>query len=114
VPGLRLYLDENVDVRVAEGLRRHGVEVLAARDAGMLGASDAEQMAYAHTRQAVLVTCDHHFLALAAALVRSREHHHGVIYLARRRAGVGEYVRRLALCAQVLEPMDLVDRIEFL
>ena len=44
MPGLRFYLDENVDVRIADGLRRRGVGASTAHDAGMLGATDAAQL----------------------------------------------------------------------
>jgi predicted nuclease of predicted toxin-antitoxin system len=42
-----LYLDEDVPVQVAEILRGHGYDVRTARDGGMLGTSDSEQLAYA-------------------------------------------------------------------
>lgn len=37
---LRFYLDENLPVEVARQLRLRGVEVVTARDLGLLGASD--------------------------------------------------------------------------
>ena len=42
---VKLYLDENVDVSVAAGLRRRGIDVVTALDRGKLGASDEEQVA---------------------------------------------------------------------
>jgi len=114
VPRLRLYFDENVDLRVAEALRRRGVDVLTAREQGMLGASDVAQLAHASTRGAALVTHDHHFLTLAAATTRRGRSHAGVIFIALRRLGIGECVRRLALFADLLDASELRDRVEFL
>ena len=42
---IRLYLDEDVSVFVAQLLRPHGFEVLTAREAKHLGRSDAAQFA---------------------------------------------------------------------
>jgi len=114
VPGLRFYLDENVDVRIADGLRRRGVGASTAHDAGMLGATDAAQLEDAGRRGAVLVTCDHHFLGLAARLSGHGKRHAGVIFVGSTQRRIGECVRRLALCAQMLDPSELVDRIEYL
>lgn len=50
------YLDEDVHVTVAEIMRGHGYVVTTARDEEMLGASDSEQLAFAVSRERVLVT----------------------------------------------------------
>ena len=42
-----LYLDEDVNVLVADLLQARGFDVITARDAGQLRATDAEQLAYA-------------------------------------------------------------------
>jgi len=36
---IALYADENVDQRIIHGLRRRGVDVLTAQEAGLLGPS---------------------------------------------------------------------------
>ena len=51
---MRLYTNESVPVAIAEGLKRRGVEVFAARDAGNLGLSDESQLAFAHSQGAVI------------------------------------------------------------
>jgi len=55
---LKLYLDENVDVSVAAGLRSRGIDVVTARDRRKLGASDEEQLALAGSEGRLLVTHD--------------------------------------------------------
>ncbi len=44
---IELYLDEDVDVLIADLLHVRGFVALTARDAGQLHKSDAEQLAYA-------------------------------------------------------------------
>ena len=48
---IRLYLDEDVNVLVADLLNARGFDVLTVRDARKLQASDAEQLAYAVSEQ---------------------------------------------------------------
>jgi predicted nuclease of predicted toxin-antitoxin system len=55
---LALYFDENVDVSVAAGLQRHGIDVTTARDQGKLGVDDEEHLAFAFSQGRVLVTHD--------------------------------------------------------
>ena len=52
----RLYFDEDADVRLAEALRQRGYDVETTVEAGLLEASDEEQLAYAVSRQRALVT----------------------------------------------------------
>jgi predicted nuclease of predicted toxin-antitoxin system len=51
-----LYLDEDVNVLVADLLRARGFDIVSARDAGQLHATDAEQLAYAVNQARTLVT----------------------------------------------------------
>ena len=47
---IAIYLDEDVAVLVGELLSRRGFRALTARDAGRLGKSDDEQLAFAAER----------------------------------------------------------------
>ncbi len=51
-----LYLDENVDVRVATIITGRGFEATTARNQGMLRKSDPEQLAFAVEQGRVIVT----------------------------------------------------------
>lgn len=44
---ISLYLDEDVNVLVADLLKARGFDAITARDAGKLHATDAEQFTYA-------------------------------------------------------------------
>jgi len=41
---IRIYPDESVDVAIAEGLQRRGIEAFSARDCDKLGLNDEEQL----------------------------------------------------------------------
>ena len=71
---IRLYLDESVDIRIAEGLKRRGVEVHTARDTSNLGLSDEEQLEYARKNEFVIFTHDIDFLKLAAQWSKEANH----------------------------------------
>ncbi len=111
--GLRIYLDENVDVRVAEGLRRRGIDARTAAEEGKLGATDAEHLAHAETLGAVLFTHDHHLIELAAEHSRRGLNHSGVLFVDLHRFRLGECIRRLALYAELATPDEMANRVEF-
>ena len=45
--GLKIYTDENVDVRIVEGLRKRGINAFSAIEKGMIGVADADHFKYA-------------------------------------------------------------------
>jgi predicted nuclease of predicted toxin-antitoxin system len=51
-----LYLDEDVNVLIADLLRAKGFDAITARDARQLHATDAEQFAYPMSQSRTLVT----------------------------------------------------------
>ena len=56
MPAASLYLDECVDRGLVDVLRARGLLVTAARDEGMAGATDEEQLAYASLRERIIIT----------------------------------------------------------
>jgi len=106
---IRYYLDEHIAKAVAKGLRRRGIDVQTLTEAGMLGATDEEHLAFARDERRTIVTHDGDFLRLAA----ETDVHGGIVYLPERRS-VGETVRGLALIADVLSVEDMQGHVEFL
>jgi predicted nuclease of predicted toxin-antitoxin system len=53
---IHVYLDEDVDVLVASLLRSRGFEATTAHQARQLGKSDAEQLQYAVSQSAAILT----------------------------------------------------------
>lgn len=73
---IRLYTDEHVPKAVVKGLRERGAEVLTVAEAGMLGASDEEHLAFARREGRTVFTQDDDFLRLHAAGIE----HAGIVY----------------------------------
>ena len=67
---LKLYIDENVDVRIVEGLRKRGMDTFYAVEESSIGIPDEEQFKHAEKLQAVIFTHDHHFIEIADTLNR--------------------------------------------
>jgi predicted nuclease of predicted toxin-antitoxin system len=101
-------MDERVPTAVTEGLRRRGVDVLTVQEANLRSASDNEQLAFARDQERVVFTQDADLLRLHAVGAR----HAGVVYT-HQHIPVGEIIRGLMLIFEVLEPADMVDRVEF-
>ncbi|NET36493.1 MAG: hypothetical protein F6K19_31430 [Cyanothece sp. SIO1E1] len=80
-----LYLDEDVNVLVADLLRAKGFDAVTARDAGQLRATDAEQFAYSISQARTLVTHNRSdFEDLVQSYFDSGQMHYGVIFAVRR------------------------------
>ena len=63
---IQFHLDENCDPRIALGLRRKGINVTTAVDAGLLHAVDEKHFEFASREQHVIFTQDADFLRIAA------------------------------------------------
>jgi len=55
---IRFFFDQHMWASVAKGLRRHGIDVLTAQDAGRCGIPDPDQLAFATVQERVMVTFD--------------------------------------------------------
>ena len=77
---MRYYLDEDLSPKVAEILRREGVDVESAHEAGMLQASDLEQLEYAASKKRCMVTRNRNdFIRLTVLFFNENRPHHGVL-----------------------------------
>ena len=110
MPGtIRFHLDEHVAHAVADGLRRRGADVTTTTDAGLVGASDPQQLAYALAEGRVFFTEDRDFLALAAGA-----EHAGIASCDQSTRTIGQIVRGLELIWEVYEPEEMRNRVEFI
>lgn len=96
---IRFHLDEHGAAALAEGLRRHGVDVTTTPGAGLLQGTDLEQLAFATANGRVLVTHDEDFLALNATGIR----HAGIVYCHQQKYSLGDLLRALILVWEVCE-----------
>ena len=111
---LKIYTDENVDIRVAEGLRMRGLRAFSAIEKGMSGKTDTEHFTYVSEIQAVIFTHDHHFVQIARKLSEEDGVHWGVIFVEMNKLSVGECIKRLAIYAEILSAEEMKNQIEFL
>lgn len=107
---IRFHLDEHVARAVAEGLRRLGIDVTTTADAGLLGAEDSDQIAYALAQSRVIFTEDADFLIWAVA----GDPHAGVVYCHQQTRTIGQIIRALELVWHVYEPDEMKNRVEFI
>ena len=90
----KLYLDEDVDVHVADLISARGFKATTTQQAGRKGKNDDEQLAYAVNQKSTLVTHNRaHFEALAAEYLATGKNHYGIIIAVRR--PVYELTKRL-------------------
>ena len=107
---IRFHLDENCDRAIAEGLRRRGVDVTTTPAAGLLHASDEQQIAYALRLSRVIFTRDRDFLRVHAAGLP----HPGITYCGKDTKSIGEIITMLVLIWEIYEPREMVNRVEFI
>ena len=107
---IRFHLDEHVGNAVSAGLRRRGIDVTTTHDAGLGGATDPVQLAYANSQGRVIFTEDADFLILAHLGIE----HAGIVYCQQNSRTMGEIITGLELVWEVCEPEEMRNHIEFL
>lgn len=107
------YLDEDVSVLIAKLLRARFYEVTTTLEAGKLGATDEDQLAFAAGRQMAVVTHNRaDFDHLAGEYVRQGKSHHGIIIAVRR--APHEIVRRLLAIMNDVTADEFHDQVRYL
>lgn len=107
---VRFYLDENVQVAIAEQLARRGIEVVTVRDLGLLGDEDVHHLARATRLGYVLCTHDSDYIDLAAAGME----HAGIVFGQQHKHTIGDWVKFLELVHGVYGMDDMQNLIEYL
>jgi hypothetical protein len=107
---IELYLDEDVSVLIADLLGARGFSVTTTQEAGQVGQSDAEQLAYAVRRKRTLVTHNRDdFERLASEYFSSGLKHYGIIFAVRR--PVHEIARRLLTIVDQVTADEMEDQV---
>lgn len=107
---IRFHLDESVDPDVALALRGYGIDITTTFEVGMRGQPDAAQMAHVQREHRVLITHDSDFLRFAG----QERNHPGIVYCERLRRSLGDIIRGVVLIYEVLTPVEMVGRVEYL
>jgi predicted nuclease of predicted toxin-antitoxin system len=110
---IELYLDEDVNVLVAELLRARGFTAITTREAGQLRNSDAEQLAYAVSQRKTFLTHNRaDFEALAKECFAAGKTHYGIIIAVRHPAQ--EIVRRLLRLLNQVTADEMQDQLRYI
>lgn len=88
VAQIRYYLDENMQIAIAEQLIRRGIDAITARDLNLLGEEDTNHLERATSMERIPCTHDVDYIALASTGVR----HAGIVLGQQDRHGIGMWV----------------------
>ncbi len=107
-------MDHHVPAAIADGLRRRGVDVLTAYEDGAAELDDPDLLSRTTQLGRVLFSQDRDLLILADQWLRAGRNFGGLVHAHQLSVTIGEAVRDLTLIAQVLEPEDMQNHVEFI
>lgn len=107
---VRFYLDENVQVAIAEQLLMRGISVVTVRDLELLGDDDITHLQRATRMNHVLCTHDADYLELASRGIE----HAGIVFGQQHRHSIGDWVKFLELIDSVYTSSEMKNLIEYL
>jgi hypothetical protein len=100
---------------VVKGLRARAIDVLTTAEAGNLGATDPEQLAFAAAeKRTIFIFNVGDFARLHREYLERDRHHSGIVVLPDQRCSVGDKIRRVARFIHSVTAEDMVDRMEYL
>ncbi|MBM4094294.1 MAG: hypothetical protein FJ276_33530 [Planctomycetes bacterium] len=113
---IRLYFDaDSMERGLLAALRERGVDATTALEAGMVAATDEEQLEYARQEARVLVSFNGaDFCRIHAARMSQGDSHAGIVVVPQQRYSVGERLRRLRQLVTSRTAEEMANRLEFL
>ena len=108
-----LYLDADVNLKLAELLRAEGFEVVSAREVGNDELSDEAQLTYATARGQTIVTHNtKHFVPLFDEWWFAEKKHYGIVVSAQ--LPIGELLRRTLRFLNTVTADEMANNIVYL
>jgi predicted nuclease of predicted toxin-antitoxin system len=107
---IKFHLDENVANAVAQGLKRRGIDVTTTSEQSLISVSDKIQLEFAISQNRVIFTQDTDFLRMNQA----DSNHYGIVYSYQGNKSIGEIIKGLILIWELLEPSDMLGKVEFI
>jgi uncharacterized protein with PIN domain len=110
---IRLYLNEDVHIRLAKALRQRGFDAITTVEAGMLGTPDEEQLALAVSQGRAILTFNRgDYARLHKQYAEHGWGHRGIIVS--EQYPIGELLRRVLNLLMSLSADDMRNRLEYL
>ena len=107
-------MDHHIPRPITEGLRRRDIDVVTAHEDGAAELDDSHLLERASLLGRVLFSQDRDLLVVAHHWLTTGREFSGLIYAHQLNITIGRAVRDLELLAQVLDPEDMRNHIEFL
>lgn len=111
----RYFDEDSMRHALVEALRKRGVDILTALEAGTIEESDDDQLEYAARRGRTISSFNvADFCQIHAQWLTERKSHAGIILARQRQYSVGEQMRRLLRLVSAMTADDMQNRLEFL
>ena len=108
-----LYLDEDVDVLLADLVKARGFEATTTRDAGKLENSDPERLAFATSHQQVMLTHNRADFEQLAQQRFAEQKRHAVMMIAVRRP-VYELAKRILIILNAVAADEMRNQVRYI
>jgi len=110
---ISLYLDEHIQLALADALRVRGVDVLTTQEAGNIGIDDVGQLIFgAENKRSLFSYNKRHFARIHYEWMAAKRQHAGIILSDQ--LAIGVILHRLMRLYFTLSAEDMKDRLEFL
>ena len=106
---IRFHFDEHVDPAIATALRRAGIDVTTAIEAGLRTKDDDTHLQFARAERRVIVTRDQDFLRVAA----EKSNHSGIVFYTANQS-MREIIEGLILIYEVMSPQEIAGHVEYI
>jgi predicted nuclease of predicted toxin-antitoxin system len=108
-----LYLDEDVNVVLADLVRARGFRVTTTQAAGQVGKTDESQLAFATSQRKAILTHNRvHFETLARRYFEEKKAHSGIIIAVRRHPK--ELSRRVLILLDAVTADEIENQIKYI
>ncbi|MGQ9631399.1 MAG: DUF5615 family PIN-like protein [bacterium] len=110
---IKLYLDEDVQTRLAEALRKRGFDVVTAQEVSRKSFSDEDQLNFASSQNRAILTYNaRDYAKLNGRYITEGREHKGIIISGQ--LPIGEMLRRITKLMLNLFANDMRNQLEYL
>ncbi|MDW7680929.1 MAG: DUF5615 family PIN-like protein, partial [bacterium] len=92
---LKIYMDENVERAIADGLKRRNIEAWSANEMNNLGLNDEQQLECAVRKKASFFTYDSDFFDIGKRWASEGKIHYGIFYIHPLNTNIGDCIRKI-------------------